>query len=293
MSFNPSLTKKIIVLVVLSNALFSCTHLQFRKNDEETAALFKVLNVPTDISYQYVSAEDYKIRIQKVASTEDSRLNILFIHGSPSSISDYKSYLSNATLRKRANMYAIDRPGYGYSNFAKALPGINDQAVLINKVINKLDLQNLIVVGSSYGGPIAARLAVLNKNVIGIILLSPAIDPKNEKEIWGSRLTQWWITRWLVPTSYRIAGDEKTIHAEELAKLEYDWKKVTVPVLHLHGDADETVPFINTEYTKKVFSNIKVKVFEGYDHDLTGNFPELVIPVIEEYIDENFKDLNN
>lgn len=280
---------RVITLLFLLISFSSCTHLQYRLSDRETIKAFDSLQVPTEISYHYVPKDDYLIRVQKVESTTDSKLNILFLHGSPSSISDFKPYLSEPELRKQATLYAIDRPGYGYSDFADAMPGIDDQTQLLNEVINQLALTDLIVVGSSYGAPIAGRLAVYNKNVKGVIMLSPAIDPENEKEIWQSRFTQWWITRWMVPTSYRVAGDEKTIHAKELAKIENDWRKVSIPVLHIHGTADQTVPFINTEFTKEVFSNIEIKVYEGYDHDLTGMHHELIIPDIKKFIDKHFK----
>jgi len=59
----------------------------------------------------------------------------------------------------------------------------------MSALINEKKLTNVIVIGASYGGPLAARIGFLNNNVKVIVMISPAIDPNNEKDIWASRFT--------------------------------------------------------------------------------------------------------
>ncbi|MBX2827558.1 MAG: alpha/beta hydrolase, partial [Flavobacteriaceae bacterium] len=158
------------------------------------------------------------------------------------------------------------------------MTSISLQAHLISEIISEKHLNNVITVGSSYGGPLAAQIAVLNPNVKAVMMISPAIDPKNEKDIWASRLTQWWLTRWMVPTGYRVAGDEKTTHAKELACIEENWPNVHIPVIHIHGDVDDIVPYENVHYTAKMFPNIEIITTQNTGHEIAWARKDLIMP---------------
>lgn len=280
---------RFIQLTLLFVLLQSCTVLQWRSTDEEIYHRFETAKVPTQISYFEVDSLDLRIRIQSV-SQGNKNINVLFFHGSPSSLSAWNRYLLDSTLINTVTMHAIDRPGYGYSNFGDEMPNIGLQAQLMSELIDQFEFENVIAVGSSYGGPLAARLAVLNERVKGVLMISPAIDPRQEKHIKGVMWTQFWLTGWMVPTGYRVAGDEKVVHAAELAKLEADWSKVTVPVIHIHGNQDDIVPYGNINYTKSVFSNIKTITTPNTGHEIAWGRPELIIPHLELLIEETKED---
>lgn len=279
---------KISWAVFIVWTLSSCTTLQWRATDNEIQERFSERNVATEVSYFTIDTLQLNIRVQEVTQS-NKEVNLIFFHGSPSSLSAWNAYLLDATLIKRANLFAVDRPGYGYSNFGDPMPSIKLQAEVMSALIDHYKLKNVIAVGSSYGGPLAARLAVLNPNIKAVLMISPAIDPMQEKKIWASRLTQWWLTRWLAPTGYRVAGDEKTVHAIELAKIESDWSKVTVPVIHIHGDKDDIVPYGNVTYTAQKFSNIKVITTPNTGHEIAWARPDLVIPHLLELIQESLE----
>ena len=265
----------ISILIILSLLSSSCTLLQWRKSDKVIQQKFNDLEIVSEISYFEVDSLNLRIRIQEIQS--DKNVNLVFIHGAPSSLSTWDAYLTDSTLIATANMYALDRPGYGYSNFGTSMNSIVDQAQLISEIINAKKLKNIIVIGSSYGGPIAARVAIINANVKAVVMISPAIDPNNEKDIWASRFTQWKLTRWLVPTAYRVAGDEKTVHAKELSIIENDWKNFSTPIMHIHGDSDDIVPYENIHFSKENFQNIEVITISNKGHDLAWEDSEIII----------------
>lgn len=275
----------LLFLITSTTLLSSCTVLQWRETDTEILEKFKEQNITTDISYFSVDSLKLNIRIQSVKG-DNENINLLFFHGSPSSLSAWNGYLTNFQLIQKTNMYAVDRPGYGYSGFGDEMTSIVNQSKIMSALVDSLQLKNVIVIGSSYGGPLAAHLATLNNNISGVIMISPAIDPNNEKKIWASRLTQWWITRWLVPTGYRVAGDEKTVHADELAVIEKDWGKIKVPVLHIHGDIDEIVPYENVDYTCINFDTIKIITTSKTGHEIAWSRPDLIIPHILQLMDD-------
>ncbi len=274
-----------LALLVVVYAVSSCTVLQWRASDVEIHEKFDGLEIPTRISYFQVDSLDLAVRVQQVERS-DATSNVVFFHGSPSSLSAWDGYLTDSLLRTRSNLYAVDRPGYGYSNFGEEMPSIKQQTAVMSALIDDYDLEDVIVVGSSYGGPLAAHIASANPRIKGVIMVSPAIDPLLEKKIWGSRLTQWWITRWLVPTSYRVAGDEKTVHAAELQLIESDWESVNVPVLHIHGDMDDLVPYDNVHYTADKFESIRIITTPDTGHEIAWSRPELIIPHLVLLIEE-------
>ncbi len=276
---------KISVSLLLLSSINACTVLQWRENDAEITKRFNDYNIPTKIDYFEIDSLNLKIRSQHIINS-NSHINIIFLHGSPSSLSAWNGYLKDSLLISKANLHAIDRPGYGYSNFGKELPEITPQAEAMSRLINHYKLKNVITIGSSYGGPLAARVAAINKNVKGTIMVSPAIDPNQEKDIWGSRLTQWWLTRWLVPRGYRVAGDEKTIHAQEMAKIDHEWNRVKTPVIHIHGDADDLVPYTNINYSKEKFSSLEIVTIPQKGHEIAWAHPELILPYIYKMLNQ-------
>ena len=263
--------------------LSSCKSLQYRLPDEAIYSAFAKADIPTSISYVEIDSLDLKVRVQSVTQGIED-YNLVFLHGSPSSLTAWQAYLKDSTLRHTVKLHAIDRPGYGYSNFGKQMTSIDTQTKVISEVINQLNLKNVIAIGTSYGGPVAARLPIENDHIKAVVMVSPAIDPDNEKRVWQSDFTQWWLTRWLVPTGYRVAGDEKTVHAQELSVIEKDWSQVNVPVMHIHGVRDELVPFINVAYSQSVFSNVEVVPISGLGHEIAWARPELVIPYLLEMV---------
>ncbi|WP_452224692.1 alpha/beta fold hydrolase [Lacinutrix chionoecetis] len=270
-----------LIFVLVSSS--SCTVLQWRKSDKEIQENFKDLKIDSKISYVKVDSLDLNVRIQEIKS-DTKIINLVFIHGAPSSLSTWEGYLKDTSLIAMANMYAIDRPGYGYTNFGKEMATIDGQAKIFSAILKAKGLDNIIAIGSSYGGPIAARVGFLNANVKAVVMISPAIDPSIEKDFWVSRFTQWKLTRWLVPTAYRVAGDEKKIHAKELSLIETDWKKLTIPVLHIHGENDKIVPYENVYFSKNNFQNIDVISIPDKGHEISFKNVDLIIPHVIELI---------
>ena len=87
-----------------------------------------------------------------------------------------------------------------------------------------------------------------------------------------------------------MAGDEKTVHAEELALIADGWDEVTVPVLHIHGNIDDIVPYENVNYTKEAFPDIEIITTPNTGHEIAWGRPELMKPMILEFMDKVFEE---
>lgn len=107
--------------------------------------------------------------------------NILFIHGSMGSVEDWETLYP--LLKDRYRVTAIDRPGMGFSGIKNNDYTLDGNAKIIWEIIKKLDLKNVIIVGHSYGGAIALRMAIdYDNNIRGYLLLAPigyVIDDPN------------------------------------------------------------------------------------------------------------------
>ena len=167
----------LIVIVVLVGILHSLTpHLM---GDEEAAQdYFGPLNL--DYEESYYNIKGIQLHSVQTGDTSSSKM-ILFIHGTPGSWMDFKKYLSDSTLRSKFQMISIDRPGQGQSNYGQTMVSIEEQSTVLLELLKNYKSDSIVLMGYSYGGPIAALLAsnaVLP--VSKLMLLSPTIGPECE-----------------------------------------------------------------------------------------------------------------
>ena len=119
-----------------------------------------MIRIPEDSEGQYIEISGIKIRYHQLGKGQD----ILFIHGVPGSLEDWESIIGSLSSDYRVTVY--DRPGHGYSSAEKTGQNLEHNANIVLGLIHKLQLENVIVVGHSYGGSIIMALAVRNPDQI-------------------------------------------------------------------------------------------------------------------------------
>ena len=143
-------------------------------------------------------------------------------------MSYYSGRFRDKEILDRFRIYAVDRPGYGYSGFGDPEPSIQKQSEMVRDLIDSLHHAKhpVIMVGSSYGAAIACRLAMDHPDLVdGLVLTGPAIGPRLEKYFWFTYLIESPFIRWFIPRMFRSANTEKVHHREELEKMLPFWKK--------------------------------------------------------------------
>lgn len=250
--------------------------------------IFEEKQAEVNIKKYDLTSVDYPVRVVSGAFDEDKEIAIFFVHGAPGASDNYYDYLQDSLLLSKANLYSIDRPGYGFSNFGKAETSIKKQTEVVAEIIENLPENRIVVLGHSYGGPIAAYSSLLSPKVKSVIMLAPAIDPENEKVFWIAKVAKWKLTKWMVPGAMGVAGDEKFTHVAELEKLKEIWKEVKVPVLHVHGTKDIVVPFENLAFSTKQFNPkyLDTIVLQKENHFLPWKRYDLVKNELLKIIDE-------
>lgn len=240
----------ILLFSVILTSFNSC--FSFRKSNKQIYKSFLEYGLIPVINYYKV--EEKSIRYIASQNYDANKPTLIFLHGSPGSSQDFYTYLQDSSLYNRANLIVMDRLGYGYSDFGNAETSIAKQAFVINSFLNRIETKQILIVGWSFGGPIAAKMAIQNSEIDALLLLAPAIDPKHEKHFTLGYLAKWKATRWFVPKTFRVAESEKLAHITELENMKDDWGKLQIPVFHMHGNKDKLVPFENLAFSEKIIS---------------------------------------
>lgn len=191
-----------------------------------------------------------KRTLQYAWSGDPRRRLLVFIHGSPGSWHGWSEFLQNPKLQSKFHMVAVDRPGYGGSNAGQSEPSLLKQAQLIQEVLttNQSGLP-VILIGHSYGGPVATQLALIQPvNVAGLILVASSVSPDLEETKWFQIPAQWWPFRSVIPSALRVCNEEILALKGELLRMEPEWEHMRARVAIIHGEADPLVPVQNVDF---------------------------------------------
>ena len=219
----------------------------------------------------------FKVREILMKSTGNSAEvpTLVFVHGTPGSALDFKKYMTDSVLLSKANMIAYDRVGFGVSNAGETQNSIAFDVSLLKEVTKSLDSKNTILVGYSYGGPIALASQEEYKD---IVLLAPAVCATVEPMPAILNIYKWKATRWMVPKIWESAAIEKMSHKKELLKYDSVWLDQKSPITVIQGTTDRIVPYGNTLYLEKKFpqNQLSVVTLKDVGHGLVwSRFAEI------------------
>ena len=175
-----------LCLIALWLLLAQCFVMRNRWSDNKAYRVFKAKEVPLTI---YDTIINERHLHYAVCGNGDSLPTLVFIHGSPGSWMNYMKFMWDSSMRKKFRIVAIDRPGFGYSDFGKAVH-LQDQCALIMPVLQKLKTkQPMFLVGHSMGGPVLVKLAADSSSLFEkIVIIAGSIDASQEKtETWRRR----------------------------------------------------------------------------------------------------------
>lgn len=248
-----------ILIVIMGWFIIACMvfdhYVQFRKSDEELNEIFTTRNI--DASIHYYNTHGRKIRYVSVGN--DSLPTLLLLHGSPGSMSYYSGRYDDSIIRSTFKVYAVDRPGYGYSGLGDPEPSIQAQAAMIRPILDSLHKAKhpIIIAGGSYGASIACRIAMDYPGLVdGLVLTGPSLGPGMEKYFWFTNIIEHWSIRWFIPRIFRSANTEKVYHRGELEKMLPLWQNIRVPVVYVQGENDDIVDTSNAGFARRQLVNV-------------------------------------
>ncbi len=196
----------------------------------------------------------------------DAEWDIIFIHGTPATAAVFGEQFRHPF--PRANLVALDRPGFGASGPDRRRPSLDDQANAIGVLLTNEATRRTILVGHSYGAPVALLAALKFTNeVAGVVLIGGSVDPAQERTYAIQRFANW---RELLT----LRGD--------LVRLQPELSPLAVPVVMLQGGKDRQVPVANVDYLRaqlaaagktNLFGQL---VFPDYNHFIPWEHPDAV-----------------
>ena len=275
-----------LTIVGIAIAQHSC--MTFRMSSTEIEAFFEAKKVTaTQHKYKVGSRE-----IHYVKSGDESKPLILFIHGSPGSLSAFINFLADTMLLKDALLITTDRPGFGYSNFGQGEASLKKQSELLKPILEKYKRnQPVILVGHSLGGPLIARMAIEYPELVdGLVIVAGSIDPELEpNETWFRAPLATPFLSWVLPRSFRASNEEIYHLKPELEKMLPLWSSIKCPVIVIQGQQDSLVPAANADFARKMLTNAPVEFIlkEDMDHFVPWSNPELIQRGIRMMIEQN------
>ncbi|MFD1141296.1 alpha/beta fold hydrolase [Larkinella insperata] len=284
-----------IILAVLFAGLLTAAHwVDSRDSDAEIAEDFRDAPVHPVVHRYTVNGRTIRYMETEEAG-QDTLPVVLFVHGAPSSSSFFSNFFKDTTLLNRAHLVAVDRPGYGYSDFGRVETSIIKQAKLLQPLIDRYrKAAFFMIVGSSYGGSVSARLAMNNPDLIDhVVFVSSALGPGLERTYPISYFIDKPPLRWLMPPLLMLANDEKLAHRKALTEILPDWHKIKAAVTFLHGQRDDLVYPTNVSFARSHLVNADSKEFllPENRHDIVFNkreyMTEIIVNILNAYAHSN------
>jgi pimeloyl-ACP methyl ester carboxylesterase len=269
----------VLVVVLLSIGLMLVMHscMTFRMSAKEVDQYFAARNLSA-------RQEKYSVGFRNmhyVHTGDTAKPLVVFVHGSPGSLSAFIDFLADTVLLQQALLVTTDRPGFGYSNFGVAEPSLPKQGLLLKPILEKYKHNRpIILVGHSLGGPLVARMAMDFPELIdGLVLVAASIDPQLEpNETWFRAPLATPFLRWLLPRSFRASNEEIYQLKPQLQAMLPLWENITCPVVVVQGGKDVLVPAANADFAKRMLINAPVEFIlkDDMNHFVPWSNPELI-----------------
>ena len=268
--------KHVIFGLILSYIIMCQSCMTMCTSTKKTAIFFKELKTP--YLDKTVKVDNHQLHF--IQTGQENKPTLVFIHGSPGSWDAFKKYMVDTLLLQKYRMIAIDRPGFGYSDFGNA-ENLKTQSQLITDFLKTVDnKQPIVLVGHSMGGPVIVKMETEQPNVYRhLVILSGSVDPDAEETENWRYFIKMKPLRYLIPGAMRPANDELWWLKQDLIELKPFLKNVICDVTIIHGTKDRLVPYSNVAFMEKQFINAKsvdVISIKNADHFIPWTHFEII-----------------
>lgn len=216
------------------------------------------------------------ININYIDYGKKSANAIVLLHGWGQNIEMMK--MLGDPFKEKYRIIILDFPGFGLSEEPKEVIGVDGYTCILEKLLNKLNIKNPILIGHSFGGRVAVKFSSRN-DVSKVILLSPALRGHDKKGLRVKLLKimkkvpllkelESWAKNHIGSRDYKAASPMmkqvlvKTVNED----LSFDAKKINAPVILIYGDLDSEVPEEDTKEYERLIPDCGLIMYEGCTH---------------------------
>lgn len=236
----------------------------------------------------YQAIKKQIVYYQKVGKGKD----LILLHGWKQDVSTWWPLVD--LLKDNFTLWLLDLPGFGKSGNPKKIWGMEEYTNFVAQFIKDNKLKKPAILGHSFGGSVAIKLASNYPELISKIILdaSSGIRPKPTltnrlsksiakiikvlPNIFNSKqLLRTWFYK-TIQSDYLEAGDLKETFKKILSQdLTNDAKKIPHETLIIWGENDKTVPLKRGLTLYQLIKNSRIEVMEE-----TGHSPHLKNPIL-------------
>ena len=223
----------------------------------EAAARLKAEHPEAFHSYPENGAQGRSIHYVELKHEDATpRPLVIFVHGSPGLWRTWIRYLDDPELRSRANLIAMDRPGFGESGSGEIEPGFVRQAQALAPLLDHVQAgQRVVLVGHAWAGALIVRMAMLYPDkVTDLVLTAAPLDPALQKESWFQYPASWPPITWLLPKELVVFDREYLGLERDLTAMLPLWPGVRQRISLLLGEDDEEVPATTADFAMRMLT---------------------------------------
>jgi len=191
------------------------------------------------VSFTAGVPEGWRLSSLQSGPRPDATWRIVVISGTPS----WSEYWAPtiAALPANREMIVIDRPGFSASEPAAAVPNLQKQADAMAPILNTPDGRPVLLVGQSFGAPIAAIMAAEHPDKVRAVVLVSSyfgIRGRTARRL----MLAGGIVRPLLPHDLRNSVIEMNGQSAQLPQAWAALESLRMPITFVHGDEDTFVP---------------------------------------------------
>ena len=225
---------------------------------------------------------------------------MVFLHGWGVSSKIFEPLFQG--LKSDYLIYAPDLPGFGGEPIEKAM-NLKDYAEWVYEFLKNKNIENPVIVGHSFGGAVAARLALLHPERVSKLVLAgaAAIRRPGPKTKFIRKLSG--ILSPFVPDKWRrilikilkleksdyaqienllLKETFKTVISEDLTPL---LNSLSAPTLVIWGEKDEETPLEEGRLIAGSIPNARLEIIKSAGHFMFLEKPEEFIKLIKNFSD--------
>lgn len=213
------------------------------------------------------------------------RARVILIHGAPTDSSSWDTLREHLGELRDVEFIAVDRLGYGNSTH-DTVASLHEHAASLATFIEGASLP-VILVGHSYGGPVALRTACEHPDkVAGVVLVAGACDAYMNDAQWFRKAVN--ALEPLAHETWITANRELLALTDENRTIEPMLARIACPVTVLHGTWDPVCPYEGTtSYLTSRLSNaqqVTITPITRTGHNIHQSHPEVVAKAIAEQV---------
>lgn len=211
-------------------------------------------------------------------------------------------------LARRFTVIAPDLPGYNQSERPAWAREPRDLAILMNRLLDRLDRGRVTLIGPGFGGFIAAEMAAMNPSRLQALVLIGAAGIRPERgEIMDQMLFKdehYMKSGFRDEAAFRaVFGDEVPLELYDLwdfsremtarvtwrpyminRRLPHLLREVEIPTLLIWGEQDRIVPLNCGELYAQALPNARLEIVKNAGHLVELEEPEQVARMIEAHV---------